>query len=130
MSAKAKKEPANQVSIKIDKISEVSGKINIAGGNITTSETNTLEQLFTSVYEKIDTRQITPTEKNDLKADVKDVEEAVKKPEVDEGFVARRLRNIGRMAPDIMEIVLATITSPAAGLGLVGQKIAERVKEK
>lgn len=109
--------------------------INIAGNNISVTTNNgpkidEVAQAFESIYARIEKSPTTSVEKADIKADVKEVEESIKKPEVDESFVSRRIRNIGRMAPDIMEVVLATITSPAAGLGLIGQKIAERVKEK
>ena len=117
-------------NITIGDIKNTSGRINIAGSNITITETKTQEQLFAPIFMAIDAREATPAEKKDLKADVQEVEEALKKPKVDESFVSRRLRNIGRMAPDILDVILATITSPAAGLGLVGKKIAEKVKEK
>jgi hypothetical protein len=32
------------------------------------------------------------------------------------------------MAPDILDVVIATIANPLAGLGLVSKKIAEKAK--
>jgi hypothetical protein len=47
---------------------------------------------------------------------------------VDEGFLSRRFRNIARMAPDLLNVVVATLTSLLAGLGVAAQKIAEKAK--
>jgi hypothetical protein len=64
-----------------------------------------------------------------LKADAEDVKsEAEKGDQVDERFLTRHLRNIQRMAPDILEVVLATLTNPAAGFALTVQKIARKVQ--
>lgn len=41
---------------------------------------------------------------------------AAKDPEkLDEAFLARRLRNIERMAPDMMGVILVTLAKPWAG---------------
>jgi len=126
-----------QKNIAVRDISNNSGMINI-GEKITvdidiTNNDSKLEEvakIFEAIYARIETGQATSVEKEVLKTEVEDVEAAIKNPKVDENFVSRRLRNIGRMAPDILDVILATITSPAAGLGMVGRKIAERVKEK
>ena len=126
-----------QKNIAVRDISNNSGMINI-GEKITvdidiTNNDSKLEEVakaFEAIYARIETGQATSVEKEVLKTEVEDVEAAIKSPKVDESFVSRRLSNIGRMAPDILDVILATITSPAAGLGMVGRKIAERVKEK
>jgi len=55
--------------------------------------------------------------------------EVAKGDEADEDFLARRLRNIQRMAPDILEVALATLSNPAVGFGLAVKKVAQRMKE-
>ncbi|HKZ85453.1 MAG TPA: hypothetical protein VJ793_17595 [Anaerolineae bacterium] len=87
-------------------------------------------RLFESIYDRIDARPNTgDADKADLKAEVKDVQaEAAKGEKADEGFLTRHLRNIGRMAPDILEVVLATLANPAVGLGMAAKKIAEKAK--
>jgi len=84
------------------------------------------------VYERIAARPNTsPTDRADLEAEVKEVEAEVAKGEkADENFLLRRLRNIKRMALDILEVVMATIANPAAGLGLVGAKITKKMAEE
>ncbi|MCB0190763.1 MAG: hypothetical protein KDJ65_02365 [Anaerolineae bacterium] len=92
---------------------------------------NTLTQ-FKTIYDKIDANgNLSPSEKTDLKADVKDIQtEADKGDKADESFLARRLRNILRIAPDIFDVVVATLANPAAGFSIVAAKIAQKVKEE
>lgn len=68
-------------------------------------------------------------EKDDLKAEVaKLCQELDKDSNTNEDTLKHRLRNIGRMAPDILEVALATITNPVAGFGVVAKKVAEKIK--
>jgi hypothetical protein len=86
--------------------------------------------LFEKVYAQIDAKtDLKAADKADLKATVDEAKAEVQKGEkADESFLARQLRNIGRMAPDILEVVLATLTSPAAGFAAVVRKVAEKAK--
>ncbi len=45
-----------------------------------------------------------------------------------QSFLETRLRHIAAMAPDIGEVIVATLVSPAAGLAITLQKIARRVQ--
>jgi hypothetical protein len=122
-----KKKTEGQRNVTIGSINGNSGPININTGNISIR----IEQAFSSVHEAIASYpDISKVEKNDVKADTREVEAALKNPKVDENFVARRLRSIGRIAPDILEVALATIVSPAVGLGKVAEKIAAKAREK
>lgn len=133
-----KRESSKRTDVRVGNISSVSGKVNIAGGNITTHETTTglraaeIKQLFDQLYAKIDARPDTSlTDKEDLKAEVKEIqatvtEAAKENKKVDESFLARRFRNIARMAPDILEVIVATLANPLAGLGIAVKKIAEK----
>jgi hypothetical protein len=87
-------------------------------------------RLFDSLFATIDRHsQLSKDDKSDLKTDVKEVrQELEKKGRADETFLMRRLRNIGRMAPDILEVTLATITNPIAGFGIIAKKVAEKIK--
>jgi hypothetical protein len=133
---------SKSTSVRVGDISDISGNVNVAGGNITTHHTVTglsaaeIKQLFDGLYTNIDVRANTSAaDKEDLKAEVKEIQstvtEAVQKNEkVDEGFLSRRFRNIARMAPDILDIVVATLGNPLAGLGVAVKKIAEKAKEE
>jgi hypothetical protein len=83
-----------------------------------------LVRLFADIYSRIETHPgLGETDKVDLKTDVEDIQkEVVKGERADESFLARRLRNIQRTAPDILEVVLSTLTSPAAGFATVARK--------
>lgn len=48
--------------------------------------------------------------------------ELAKSDQADEIFILRRLRNIGRVAPEILEVTLTTTTNPIAGFRLVAKK--------
>lgn len=130
-----------QPTVKVGNISKVRGSVNIAGRDIITKTTTTtglsgkeIKALFHQLYAAIEARtETSPAVKEDLKADVKDIQDSVtsaakKNEKVDEGFLARRFRNIARMAPDILEVAVATLGGPLAGLGVAVKKIAEKAK--
>ncbi len=137
-----KKDDKKQVSITIGDVSNNSGDFNVAGGDIAVTKTTTglsaadIQQLFDHVYDRIDAGpEAPPAVKEDLKAEVQDIQTAVTQAvkqdaPLDETFLGRRFRNIARMAPDILDVVVATVASPLGGLGVVLKKIAERAKEE
>jgi hypothetical protein len=131
-----------QTSVRVGDISDISGNVNVAGGNITTHQTITglsaaeIKQLFDGLYSQIDARANTsPADKEDIKAEVKEIQSTVteaaqKNEKLDESFLSRRFRNIARMAPDVLDVVVATLTNPLAGLGVAARKIADKAKEE
>lgn len=115
----------------------VEGMVDTGGGDFvghdqyktTGFDAEQVAMLFERIYTAIEAKDLSEMDKQDLKADVEDVKnEAEKGDQVDERFLTRRLRNIQRMAPDILEVVLATLTNPAAGFALTVQKIASKVQ--
>jgi hypothetical protein len=103
----------------------------VTGDENTLSQQNAVrEELFQELFKKIEERPDTPSEdKEDLKSAVEEIRaEAAKNESANESFLAQRLRNIKRMAPDILAVVTATLTNPAAGFALVVQKIADKMK--
>jgi hypothetical protein len=139
---KKKRESNEQSSVRVGNISDVSGSVNVAGRDITTHHTATglsateIKQLFDDLYTKIEARPATlPANKEDLKAEVKEIQDMVieavqKNAKVDEGFLSRRFRNIARMSPDILDVVVATLANPLAGLGIAVKKIADKAKQE
>ena len=131
-----------QTNVRVGNISDISGNINLAGGNVSTYETTTdlsganIKQLFDQLYAAIETlTETSSANKADLKAEVKEIQttvtEAAKKNEkVDEGFLSRRFRNIARMAPDVLDVVVAMLGNPLSGLGIIAKKLAEKAKEE
>ncbi len=139
---KKKNAISKQISVRVGNISDISGNINVAGGNITTHHTVTglsasdIKQLFDGLYTEIDKRSnSSAADKEDIKAEVKEIQSTVaqaaqKHEKVDEGFLSRRFRNIARMAPDVLDVVVATLGNPLAGLGVAVKKIAEKAKQE
>lgn len=111
---------------------------NVSRSNIVTGNANDLsnrtalrEDLYEEIFKKIEARPGTkPEDKDDLKANVEEIKTEVEKGEqADETFLARRLRNIQRMAPDILDVVIAAMTNPAAGFAMAARKIAEQARK-
>ena len=70
----------------------------------------------------------TRKEKED-EAEVEEAEETEEAgEEADESFLERRLRNIKRMAPDILEVIATTFADPALGVSKVIQKVMAKAK--
>lgn len=109
----------------------------VIGGNmnhstIITGDYNRVEGAykFATIFPQIEDRpNLSATDKSDLKTELKTFEDEDKKgPESNEGFLAQRLRNVRRIAPDILEVAIATIANPVAGFGTIAKKVAEKMK--
>ena len=116
----------------------IGGSVNTGGGAFVGRDQNItygmsagqVARLFEAIYSRIETHpKLDEIDRIDLKTDVQEIQQEVVKGEsADESFLARRLRNIQRTAPDILEVVLSALTSPAAGFAAVVRKVAERMK--
>lgn len=89
-----------------------------------------LAQLFAQVYRQIEARPEDPdVDKEELAETVQKVEqEAAKGEEANPNRVERWLKFLGGMAPDILDVTVACLTHPLAGVGAVIRKIAEKAK--
>ena len=93
-----------------------------------------IKQLFDSVNSKIDALpQLDKAVKEDAKEEIKDIQENIteavtNKGNLDESFLTRRFRSIARMAPDILDVIVATITNPLGGVGVAVKKIADKAR--
>lgn len=125
-------------SITIKKISDISGEVNIAGGDITITRISTSQsqELFDPVYRKIEAqKEISSDQRKALAEEVEEIQSAVtagtrNKENLDESFLSRRFRNIARMAPDVLDVVVKTLANPALGLGEVAKRIALKAAQK
>lgn len=115
----------------------VSGdNVAIAAGRGAQAEANTgvsggeLAELFAAVYRAIEDRPEDPdVDKEELVATAQHIEaEAAKDEEANPNKVERWLHNLAAMAPDIVEVVVGCLTHPAAGVGTVIRKIAEKAR--
>jgi hypothetical protein len=108
----------------------VSGSNIVVGNNNTVSNNNVSTQnVFAPIYQAIEQSAHSAQDKDDLKAEYKEIETAVAKGQaVDESWLSRRLRNLKRMAPDIAEVALAALAGPGAAVAVVVKQVAEKVK--
>jgi hypothetical protein len=118
----------NETNISIG--GSVNGSSIVVGNNnnVTTGTTST-QNIFNSVYDAIDRSSRPAQDKEDLKAEVKEIETTVGQNSlIDETWLARRLRNLKRMAPDIAEIALSALAGPGVAVATIVKKVAEKVK--
>ncbi|MBI3168628.1 MAG: hypothetical protein HYZ22_09130 [Chloroflexi bacterium] len=109
----------------------------VQGSNIVIGNKNTVSNssvniapLFDEIYKKLDVKKdLKPQEKEDVYADLKEVQKELEKPEPNETFLARRFRNIKRMAPDIADIALETLKNPISGVVEVIKKVTKKMGE-
>lgn len=123
----------------------VSGNIRIggsvSGSNLVVGNNNQITQntgvgaddlakIFEVVYQRIEKRpDDTKVDKEEITETVQRIEqETARGEEANAGKVERWLKNVIEMAPDIGEVVISCLTSPATGIATVIRKIAEKAK--
>lgn len=136
MSPKNRNVPSQ--SINVSNVQHVPGTMNIAGGDITTHESISIHhdanagivaKALAEALEKTRKRpKTTRARKTDIEKEVKEIETELAKKKADKGFLAERFRNIAKIAPDILDVIIASLGNPAAGIGLAVKKIAEKAK--
>jgi hypothetical protein len=89
-----------------------------------------LAKLFAAVYQQIEARPEAPdVDKEELTDTVQKIQDEVAKGEqANPNKVERWLGNLAKMAPDILDVTVACLTSPAVGIATVIRKIAEKAK--
>lgn len=115
-----------EVSIRIG--GSVSGSNLVVGDHNIVGGAGDLSVVFAPVYEAIRRSPRPQQDKDDLTAEVQEIEAAVAAPQPDESWLARRLRNLKKMAPDIAEVALAALSGPGAVVSAAVRKIAARAK--
>ncbi len=92
-----------------------------------------VQNLFQNLYSQIDSaRQLSEQTREDLKSEIEEIREQLQthNKSVNEGFIMKRLRNIYRMSPDILEVTLQLLADPKAGFGLIAKKIVAKAREE
>jgi hypothetical protein len=90
-----------------------------------------LANLFAPIYEQIQASQEPDVIKSTVTEQVQQVEQEASKGEhADAEKIEGWLTVIGRMAPDILEVVASTLTNPVAGIATTVKKIAEKARQK
>jgi hypothetical protein len=133
MSDKKKAPTGDQ--IRVGNISGSSGvaigrgaKASVTYGSSADSED--LQKLFAAIYTNIESRpEERDIEKEEIVQVVQNIEkETVKGEEANPGKVERWLGYLSNMAPDILDVTLAALTNPAAGIATAIRKIAEKAR--
>ena len=104
----------------------------VKNSNIITGDYNRVERIskFSPIFAQLNDRNdMSNTDKTDLKTELETFEAEDKKgPEANQGFLAQHLRSFKRIAPDMIDVAIATIANPAAGFGMIAKKVAEKMK--
>ncbi len=111
---------------------------NVQGSNIVVGDHNTVTNqtvnitpLFEAIYQSVESHPLLkPADKADVKAELQEIKTALEEPKPDEGFLARRFRNIKRMAPDIVEVAFETLKNPLGGVAEVIKRVAIKMAEE
>ena len=119
----------------------VEGKVEAGGDFVGRDKTVTynygastadLAQLFEAIYQQVESRPEDPdVGKEEIVDEVKKIEEeAAKGEEANPNKVERWLGTLAQMAPDIFDVVVASLTNPAAGVAKAISLIAKKAKEE
>lgn len=102
----------------------------VGDNNVVNNQSVQLESLFKVIVEAVESQpNLAPAEKEDIKAELQEVKTVLEEPKPDETFIARRLRNIKRMAPEIVEVAFETLKNPIGGVAEVVKRIAAKMAE-
>src|SRR5215212_1685977 len=106
-----------------------SARVNV-GQQIIHQGSPELEKLFKRVHEDIKVRPAnSEVDKARLENQVKKIEaEAAKGEAADLSKLERWMKTLAKMAPDIVEVMAASLAGPTAGFAVVFKKIVERAK--
>jgi len=111
---------------------------NVQGSNIVVGNNNrvtnqviNIAPLFREIYTKLEeSKALSPQEKSDVKEELQEIQTVLEQPNPDEPFLARRFRNLKRMAPEITEIAFETLKNPIGGVVEVMKRIAKKATDK
>lgn len=136
--AEADKADPGKPAVSTDAGSYVPGTVNIGGGTFlgrdriaaASLDLEAIARIFEPLYAAVEQRADTsPADKADLAAEVRDLQfEVGRGDDADLSLLQRRLRNIGRVAPDILRLVVAALADPVAGFSLVTVQTADAMR--
>lgn len=130
-------EKKNKSGLNADHGSVVIGG-NVQGSNIVVGNNNSVSNqsvnitpLFQDIYDFVDAHpKLQGGKKQDAKAELQEIQTALENPKPDEGFIARRFRNIQRMSPDIVDVAFKTLQNPVGGVAEIVKRIAKKMAEE
>ncbi len=105
---------------------------NIVSGNnnVISNQNINVAPMFEKIYRFVETHpKLQASKKKDAKEELKEIQTALEEPTTDENFIARRFRNIKRMAPEIVDVAFETLKNPISGVAEVINRIAQKMAE-
>ena len=116
----------------------IGGSVNTSGGKFvgrddfstTGASADEMARAFEKIYAAIEARPNTSAQdKADLKAELKEAQaEAAKGEQASEDSLSRRLRNIQRMAPGILDVAESALAGPGAAFTAILQKVVKKIR--
>jgi hypothetical protein len=105
-------------------------QVAVTQGSVHQTDDANFERLFTLLEAKIKSRPEDPNvEKQEIQQQVDQIKaEAAQGEKANLNKLERWIQNLSRMAPDIVDVMAASLIGPVSGLAAVLQKIAARVK--
>lgn len=106
---------------------------NIAGRDVNIGTSiDKIGDAFVKIYAAIDAKQFpTREEEEEVRSTVKDIQaQGEKEEKVNESILRAKLHTLALMSPDILEVVIATLTNPLLGINTVVRKVAQKAKEE
>ena len=132
------KKPNRGLQVRTGDISDIPGSINIAGGDINVHTSTSirhdasLEIITRALAEALTQTRKRPntgrTKKAKIEKEVKEISTELDKKKADKGFLAERFKNLAKMAPDILDVIITGLGNPIAGIGMTAKKIAQKAK--
>ena len=116
-----------------------SGGISIQGRNAQVTihqhsgiDANELNTLFEKLYQHIDARPPDPNvDKEEIVETVQKIQEETSKgQQANETKLTRWIDNLNKMAPDVIDVALASLGGPVSGITAVLKKIADRARQQ
>jgi len=105
-------------------------KVDVTQSSVHKTEDANFEKLFELLEDRIKARPEDPNvDKQEIQEQVNQIKnEAAQGEKANPNKLERWIRNLAGMAPDIVEVMAASLGGPITGLAAVIQKIAARVK--
>ncbi|HMV28452.1 MAG TPA: hypothetical protein PKE23_03640 [Anaerolineales bacterium] len=103
----------------------------VSGSNVSLFNNNVkLTPLFKTIEKAVEkNNNLAPSDKADVTAELQEIRNELESTAPDETFLARRFRNIKRMAPEIVEVAFETLKNPVGGVAEVVKRVAAKMAE-
>jgi hypothetical protein len=102
----------------------------VGNNNVVSNKSIQLAAYFEIIVQAVEKdTTLAPADKEDVKAELQEIQTALEAPTPDETFLARRFRNIKRMAPDIVDVAFETLKNPIGGVAEVIKRVAKKMTE-